>query len=158
MDDVMTVEQLAEQDFVRARRRAFLRWIFIHLRGLTGDAPAGHLACFEEARRAGGSSRRGFETVGVEKIVGSVGRCRDFGPGFLPVCSCLGGRWSRIARAFREDKPLPPVELYKIGEEYFVLDGNHRVSVARYRGAVAVDAVVTEFVVPQVAPADRGRE
>ena len=45
-------------------------------------------------------------------------------------------------------KFLPPVELYKLGGEYFVLDGNHRVSVARYRGIAAVDAMVTEFLAP----------
>lgn len=50
--------------------------------------------------------------------------------------------------AFREGRALPPVALYKVGEEYFVMDGNHRVSVAHYRGAVAVDAVVTKFILP----------
>ncbi|MGH3089675.1 MAG: hypothetical protein ACRDSJ_20510 [Rubrobacteraceae bacterium] len=48
--------------------------------------------------------------------------------------------------AFAEGKHLPPVELYKVGERYFVYDGNHRVSVARHRKAAAIDAIVTEFV------------
>ncbi len=64
---------------------------------------------------------------------------------FLPVCSCSAERWKRAYEAFLEGKPLPPVELYKVGGAYFVVDGNHRVSVARYRGAMAVDTVVTEF-------------
>ena len=147
MDDLMPVERLAEQDFARARRMALLGRIAIRLRGLLlEESAANRLACFEEAQRAAGSFRRGFETVGLEKVVGSVGRCRDFDLGFLPVCSCLGERWTRVARAFREGRALPPVALYKVGEEYFVMDGNHRVSVAHYRGAVAVDAVVTEFI------------
>ena len=54
-------------------------------------------------------------------------------------------RWKRVDRVFHRAQELPPVSLYKIGESYFVLDGNHRVSVARYLGAVAIDAVVTEL-------------
>lgn len=62
-----------------------------------------------------------------------------------PVCSCSAGRWKRVYGALLQGKTLPPVELYKVGDAYFVVDGNHRVSVARYRGAAAVDAVVTEL-------------
>ena len=112
-----------------------------------------YLLCFEEeGARAGdggergvGGRKRAFETVEVGKIVGSVGRCRSFDAAFLPVCSCSAERWKSVERAVREGKALPPVELYKLGGAYFVVDGNHRVSVARYRGAAAVDALVTEF-------------
>jgi len=55
----------------------------------------------------------------------------------------------------REGKWLPPVELYKLGKDYFVADGNHRVSVARYLGVAAVDAVVTEFLAPCGCPFSR---
>ena len=94
-----------------------------------------------------GIERKGpvFDTVEVGAIVGSVGRCGSFDAGFLPVCSCSRERWKRVYGAFLEGKVLPPVELYKLGGVYFVVDGNHRVSVARYRGAAAVDAFVTEF-------------
>src|SRR3712207_6870416 len=51
----------------------------------------------------------------------------------LPI-SAAGERWKRVDLAFHRDKVLPPVSLYKIGETYFVEDGNHRVSVARYHG------------------------
>jgi hypothetical protein len=88
----------------------------------------------------------------VEKISGSVGRCLDFNRGFLPTCSCTRGRWESVDRASREGRWLPPVELYKLGEHYFVADGHHRVSVARYRGVAAVDAVVTEFLAPCSCP------
>jgi hypothetical protein len=84
----------------------------------------------------------------VERISGSIGRCLDFDRGFLPVCSCLGDRWRGVDGALRGGRSLPPVELYKIGGEYFVLDGNHRVSVSRYLGVAAVDAIVTEFLAP----------
>lgn len=145
----------AGRDFTRARRGAFFgRLLRRGAASLRGDAPAqtamDRLACFEEAKGGLGEVsrvRRGLETVEVEKISGSVGRCLDFDRGFLPVCSCTRGRWEGVDRALREGRWLPPVELYKLGEDYFVLDGNHRVSVARYRGVAAVDAVVTEFFV-----------
>ncbi len=58
-------------------------------------------------------------------------------------------RWKRVDRAVRDGKSLPPVELYKLGEEYFVVDGNHRVSVARHRGMPAIEALVTEISMPR---------
>jgi len=145
----------AGRDFARARRGAFVARLFRRLAGLWDDAPAGafmdRLACFGEVRDGLGEAFRvcrGLETVGVEEISGSVGRCLDFDRGFLPVCACTRERWEGVDRALREGKFLPPVELYKIGEDYFVADGNHRVSVARYRGVATVDAVVTEFLAP----------
>ena len=76
-----------------------------------------------------------MKTVEVEKLVGSVGRCRDFDESFLPVRISVSGRWSRVDRAYHQGIELPAVSLYKIGDAYFVRDGNHRVSVARYHGA-----------------------
>ena len=119
-----------------------------------------YLLCFEEEAGAGGGEgrgagtgdpggkRRAFETVEVEKIVGSVGRCRSFDAAFLPACSCSAERWRSVDRAVREGRQLPHVELYKLGERYFVVDGNHRVSVARHRGTAAVEALVTELPAP----------
>ena len=54
-------------------------------------------------------------------------------------------RWKRVDLAFREGLDLPPVVLYKIGDDYYVNDGNHRVSVARFEGVEMIDAEVTEF-------------
>jgi hypothetical protein len=89
---------------------------------------------------------RGVQTVPLEKIVGSVGRYRDFDNEFLPMQNQTGDRWRKINRAFYEDVSLPPIKLYKVGEVYFVLDGNHRVSVAREHGAIYIDAEVQEAV------------
>jgi hypothetical protein len=89
---------------------------------------------------------RGVQTVPLEKIVGSVGRYRDFDDEFLPTHSQSADRWRKVNRAFYDDVSLPPVQLYKVGEVYFVLDGNHRVSVAREHGATYIDAEVQEAV------------
>ena len=150
-------EQEVHGEFARARRKQFFGRLAGRVAarfrgaGQDGDDVAGRLACFGEASEGVGVPEgccRGFETVEVGRISGSVGRCLDFDRGFLPVCSCLGDRWRGVYRALREGKSLPPVLLYKLGGEYFVLDGNHRVSVARYRGIAAVDAMVTEFFAP----------
>jgi hypothetical protein len=81
----------------------------------------------------------------VEEIVGSVGRWRDFDRSFLPARASVGHKWKRIDRAFHRTEDLPPVELYEIGKSYFVVDGHHRVSVARYHDVPTVEAAVVEF-------------
>ena len=82
------------------------------------------------------------KNVKVEKIVGSEGRHKDFNMDFLPCCEFLRARWQRIDEAHYEQKDLPSVELYQIGDAYFVKDGNHRVSVAKTRKCGFVDAQV----------------
>jgi hypothetical protein len=83
--------------------------------------------------------------VQVEKLGDSVGRRGAFDRSFLPARASVGERWKRIDRVFHRGEDLPPVELYRIREAYVVLDGHHRVSVARYHGVPTVEAVVTEF-------------
>jgi hypothetical protein len=76
--------------------------------------------------------------------VGSVNRYRDFDQAFLPARNTLADRWQRVDRAFYEDVSLPPIVLYKVGEIYFVVDGHHRVSVAREQGQEFIEAEVRE--------------
>jgi hypothetical protein len=139
------VDEQVDKDFHRALRRAsihrFRDWVLRR-------SAHGHVLSFELAR--GTLTRwsqvyRGMKTVEVEKIVGSVGRWRDFDESFLPVKVNMSQRWGHVDRAYHQGVELPAVSLYKIGEAYFVRDGNHRVSVARYHGAAAVDAEVVEI-------------
>lgn len=109
------------------------------------------MLCFEEIRRAldaRGGVQRGLRTVCAKLIVGSVGRCAQFDRTFLPAKASVGERWKRVDLAFRSGEELPPAILYKVGDAYFVFDGNHRVSVARFHGAEWMDAEVTEFRAP----------
>jgi hypothetical protein len=89
----------------------------------------------------------GHQTVPLDHIIGSEGRYGDFDRRFLPRSNALRGRWSSIDTAMQHHVHLPPIELYKIGDVYFVRDGNHRVSVARLQGQVDIDAYVTELIV-----------
>jgi hypothetical protein len=144
MVDHINFEEQVDLDFVRARRRAFLGRLMGRLRG---DPWRGSLESFDDVRRATGAENRldrGGGLVEVSKVVGSVGRPGEFDADFMPT-KASAAKWKRVDRAFRRGVDLPPVSLYRIGERYFVHDGNHRVSVARYHGVEWVDAEVTEF-------------
>lgn len=88
----------------------------------------------------------GIQEVPVEKIVGSVHKTTDFNSEFIPINPVTEVRWCNIYAKFLEDGNLPPVSLYKIKDEYFVYDGNHRVSVAKYLNFNKIEAEVTEFM------------
>jgi hypothetical protein len=83
--------------------------------------------------------------VPVERIVGSEGRYRDFNKRYLPRYEYLRQRWMNIDLAHLKNVNLPPISLYEIGGLYFVRDGNHRVSVARMKGVVYIDAEVVSL-------------
>jgi nucleotide-binding universal stress UspA family protein len=104
----------------------------------------------DDAARAGPLRRRslGVRTVEVGRIIGTVGRDRELAADFRPAHRTRADneRFDRIMRAMEEGHPLPPVELYKLGFGYYVLDGHHRVAAAKTLDAVEIDANVTEFV------------
>jgi hypothetical protein len=148
----MPVQDRARADFGTARRKAFWNEIFSFLGGRSN-----RLLSWDEVRdKLGvrGQFYQGIQAVPVDKIIGSVGRYRDFDRVFLPTHDRTAGRWRSIARAHYDEVSLPPVKLYQIGEAYFVLDGNHRVSVARERGIEFVDAEVIEVVTSVPVTAD----
>jgi hypothetical protein len=137
------IAHMAQVDFQRARRRAFLNKLVAGI-----SRRPGWLLSFDDVQKAiplKGQRYRGFEQVPITAIVGSVDRYHDFDRGFLPTQSHTRPRWESVDRATLTDVILPPVQLYKIGEVYFVKDGNHRVSVAKGKGAEYIDAEVIEL-------------
>jgi nucleotide-binding universal stress UspA family protein len=136
---------VAHQDFERAKSRAFWRKVASWITGESNE-----LLPFNEVRRLPFEGQRyvGLQSVPLEKIVGSVGRYKDFDRAFLPRTEGTRYRWENIDKAMEAGVALPPVELYKVGDVYFVKDGNHRVSVARTREWPSIDAYVTEVDVP----------
>jgi hypothetical protein len=142
----MSVDRLAQGDFEHAYLKAFWRQVISWLKGTQNK-----LLPYDEVRKSlpvKGQHYLGFQEVPINQIIGSQGRFRDFDRAFLPIQTRTKGRWMNIDRAHLEQVPLPPVDLYKMGDVYFVKDGNHRVSVARERGQEFIDAFVTEIVVP----------
>jgi nucleotide-binding universal stress UspA family protein len=94
--------------------------------------------------RVTGQSSLGVQQIPVTAIVGSVGRYQDFSRTFLPHLEEDEQRWVSVRAAARHVGDLPPIEVYRIGESYFVLDGNHRVSIARQEKVDYIDAYVTD--------------
>jgi len=146
------LDQTAFEDFNRAYRRAFWRKIRTWFTGEKNE-----LLPYDEVRRElplEGQREIGLRTIPIEKIVGSVGRYRDFDRAFLPTQRTTSARWISIKRAEYQAIELPPIEAYKIGDVYFVKDGNHRVSVARERKQTFIDAFIIEIDVPIKLTAD----
>ena len=145
MVELMSLAEQVDKDFSVARRRARLRWLRARLSGHSGG---GVLLNFHEVRRrfgASGGFQRGRSTVEISAIVGSAGKHGQFDEAFMPLRGASPERWKRMDRAFRIGIELPPVSLYLLGGGYFVQDGHHRVSVARFHGVEWMDAEVTEF-------------
>ncbi len=88
----------------------------------------------------------GNEVVPLDAIMGTVDRGRDFDRRFRPTSGRGRNRWEQIAAAMRRGEAMPPVDLVRVGEIYFVRDGHHRVSVSRALGRTDIDAYVTEVV------------
>lgn len=149
MTDHAHLEEQTERDFGHARRKAFYRRLFRRVSArMRSGVSSGRLFSFEEAKGEAGARcavHRGREIVPLGLIVGTVSRNSDFDGEFLPRDSSVGERWKSVDRVFLRKRKLPPVSLYKVGGAYFVLDGCHRVSVARYHGAKKIEAEVTEF-------------
>ncbi|MEM6453548.1 MAG: hypothetical protein AAF772_00500 [Acidobacteriota bacterium] len=136
----------AESDYENALHRSAWRRIASWFRGGPNQ-----LMPFDDVRARlpfRGQRHLGLRAVPIDSIVGSVGRYRDFDRAFLPTQRDTRDRWLSVRRARDENVALPAVDLYKIGDVYFVRDGNHRVSVARTRGQAMIDAHVTEIDVP----------
>jgi hypothetical protein len=87
----------------------------------------------------------GLKVVAIEAIVGSVGRTHDFDDEFHPISDDSRDRWCNVAIAIYSDKTLPPIDLYKIDEQYFVIDGNHRISVFKANGQNYIEANIIEI-------------
>lgn len=91
---------------------------------------------------------RGLQQVPLDRIVGSLDRASEFNRLFLPRKESLRERWEEIAALAESPQGFPPVELYQVGHAYFVVDGHHRVSVARSLEAPSIEAHVTELLTP----------
>lgn len=135
----------AVQDFRAARQRAALGELLGRLRGRSVA-----LLSYEEVVRhlkPTGSAERGLRDIPLAAIAGSVGRSLDFTRDFLPRRDNDEERWARVRVAVTNPARggLPPIQVYQLGEAYFIVDGHHRVSVARQLGSTHIQAYVTEI-------------
>jgi nucleotide-binding universal stress UspA family protein/uncharacterized ParB-like nuclease family protein len=131
----------ALRDFRRARRKADLQEVVARLTG----RPASLLS-YEEVRqrlKVEETGKRTLQEIPLDAIVGSVGRYKDFTRKFLPRLESDKERWARVKESV-DAMGLQPVDVYQVGQVYFVLDGHHRVSVAQQIGAETILANVIE--------------
>lgn len=132
----------AESDFMRARRHQVLSSLAAKLRN-DDDVEA---LSFDEVVDALGRRAEnylGTKLIPLDAIVGSVDKVRDFDRRFRPTSTRSRQRWERLSRASRTGEEIPPIEVYQVGDYYFVRDGHHRVSVARSLGLDVIEARVT---------------
>jgi hypothetical protein len=137
--------------FERALRQAKARSLWARLTGKQnslGDlVQSGLNAARRPARGAG------VINVPICKIIGSESRVRDFDNAFRPLNDHTRDRWIGIAIARRNGVDLPPVELIQVGDEYYVRDGHHRISVARAAGQAEIEARIVYTLTSTVQPA-----
>jgi nucleotide-binding universal stress UspA family protein len=144
----------ALHDFQRARQRGTLESIVAQLTGRSD-----RLLSFSEVSEqlhTGAGEEIGLREIPLDAIAGSVGRYADFTRSFLPRRESAQERWTRVRAAFDRVQDIPPITVFQIGDSFFVLDGNHRVSVARSLGATHIPAHVT--VVESRVPLSAGAE
>ncbi len=137
----------AENDFLRARRRQVLSRLAAWLRRSPDDVNI--MLPFDEVVAAlgrTGERRLGLQVITLDSIVGSVDRSREFDRRFRPTSGQVRERWQRLALAQRRGEAVPPIEVYRVGDMHFVVDGHHRVSVAHALGLKTIDAYVTEVL------------
>lgn len=145
MTETRGIESAAR--FERARRKAILDDLIGLIRGRSPD-----LLSFEAVQAALNArhqiEERTPQMIPLDKIVGSVGRYRDFTREFLPRESVNPERWKKVDALMHTQQGLPPIEVYQVGDVYFVRDGHHRVSVARANGLKEIEAYVTRIETP----------
>ncbi|MDQ2690648.1 MAG: universal stress protein, partial [Chloroflexota bacterium] len=130
-------------DFQTARQRASIQEVLARITGKPTE-----LLSYEEVAeklKLHIRSEGGVQQIPLDAIVGSVGRYTDFTRTFLPRRAEDRDRWVGVRAAFLEGGAgLPPIEVYKVGDVYFVIDGNHRVSIARQEKFTTIEAHVIE--------------
>jgi len=134
-----------ENDFMRVRRRQALARLVQRLR--RGPDDVNVILPLDEVLAAlgrRGERRLGLQTIRLDSIVGTVDSTRDFDRKFRPTNGRVRERWERLALAQRRGEAIPPIDVYKVGDLYFVEDGHHRVSIALASGAKTIEAYVTE--------------
>jgi nucleotide-binding universal stress UspA family protein len=144
----------ALQDFNAARQRATLQAIYSKLTGKS----VGLLQYDEVRKRLGGieSARKVLKEIPIDSIVGTVSRYNDFTRTLLPLRENDARRWAQVKLANEDSSGLPPIDVYQIGDAYFIFDGHHRASVAKDLGAKYIQAYVREvFTKVPISPVDQ---
>jgi len=126
-----------------------LKNIFKKLKGNNLSGQIDRAKCFGEDLNYNGPFKyidQGVNNVQLNQVVGSVGKCSAFDIEFIPRSHVPPDRLNNIKQAIRNGKSLPPVNLYKVDNEFYVMDGNHRVAAAKGLGHSKILAKVVELI------------
>jgi hypothetical protein len=136
----------AQTAFARQRRRRRRERLLSRLRGPSCETSLRALEDTLGTTPPSGRRMAGLQAIPVESIVGTAepAKARVFDRRFR-VPESSRHRWERLWIASRKGASLPPISVFRVGDEHFVDDGHHRVSVAQALGMVAIDAEVTEL-------------
>jgi hypothetical protein len=143
----------AERAFAKARRRAKRE----ERRGVLRNHPS-RLKSFDEVRTSRAllpDSRQLLRSVALDQIVGSVGKNGHFTRSFRPRIREMRARWKRVFAMAHGLRGYPPIELYQVDDEYYVVDGHYRVSVAVALGYSSIQAYVRRWAPATVSPLSR---
>ncbi|MCB9101692.1 MAG: hypothetical protein H6632_19305 [Anaerolineales bacterium] len=142
---MLVVTQQTWDDFANPHHQVFWEWISNMFKTKTGEL----LSFYEVQRtlRLQTMAAKGLQQIDVDKVVGSVGRYREFTRSFLPKDKRVASRWRQVDELFYE-KGFEPIKVYEVNHIYFVMDGNYRVSVRRAHGLKTIDAYGIEFFPP----------
>ncbi len=144
-DSSLLAHYESQEKWTRARRGVLVQRVVCAFKNCSVD-----LIPFEEVRTRLHLTQkycRGLQDIELARIRGSVGRYKDFTSAFLPRRNHLRQRWERV-NTIVSTPEMPPIEVYQVGDAYFVVDGNHRVSNARQEGIKTITAYVCEFITP----------
>lgn len=148
----------AVEDFQRAHLKAVTQEILAKATGKSANLLS-YDAVRKELKLHNTAIDRGLHEIPIDAIIGSAGRYEDFTKSFFPKRPSDEGRWARVKVAIEGMTGVPPIEVYKVDQVYFVIDGNHRVSIARQMGSPSIQAYVKEIdinvsLTPDIEPTD----
>jgi hypothetical protein len=142
----------SDHDWSQARRKVLYQRVVCAVTQCSVD-----MLSFNQVKKRlhlGAAHALGLQRIRLDQVKGSVGRYEEFTSSFLPRSDFLHDRWVNVEKLMLAGK-APPIDVYKVGETYFVVDGNHRVSVGRQLGLDTIEAYVTEFETPfEIGPDD----
>lgn len=136
LDRINNANSLFSMSMNQGKRTGFFKKLMGRSNKLTA------LSLANGSIQPGQQRHHGVVNVPLDKIVGSEGRSDDFDQEFRPLVKHLRERWTGIAIAHGRGKVLPPVELIQVGQQYFVRDGHHRISVAKAFGQASIEAEI----------------
>lgn len=133
----------SREDFSKARAQGRMQELLSTLRWKNNEL----LSFYEVTKllKPKKETYRGIMPIPVAQVIGSESRYHDFTLAFYPRKEMLRSRWQSIDEAHLREIQLPPISVYKLGDCFFVRDGNHRVSVAKSQGVEFIDAEVVEL-------------